>query len=178
MILLGFSVGGKFSSHTIADFAPVFPASSAYVSPVNPDEVRSISPGSYAWLTINSRARLYLRSGAYYFQGLQVEPGATVHFGSTNGPVRIFVKDSLMHKGAFSGDPTAILIGYVGSAAVHLEGKFLGTLIAPSAFVNVPGRNIVGGNEVTGEGTIYAKYIELHQDALWVHRPFTQKWLP
>jgi hypothetical protein len=167
-----------FQSHNLSNFAPVFPATRSPINPIPPDFITSINPGSYQWLTINARAYVWLYSGDYYFDGFQTEPTSVVRFATAQGPVRIFVKSSFMHKGKFEGDPESILVGYTGSNWINLEGKMLGTLIAPNGYLNVQGRNIVGTTEVTGEGALYAKYVELHQDALWVHRPFKYKWIP
>jgi hypothetical protein len=167
-----------FQPHSLNGLAPVFSQNSVALDPLPPDQARSLGSGSYKWLTINSRSQLYLSAGTYYFLGFQTEPVSVAHFDTASGPIRIFVRDVLMHKGVFDGDPTAILLGYVGSNSVNLEGKMMGTLVAPNGRLNVQGRNVYNGTQVTGEGALYARYVELHQDTLWVHRHFPYNWMP
>lgn len=145
-------------------------------APLQSGYSHTLAPGAYQQVTLNSNAHLYLGTGTYYFDGLQTEPGSVVHFDTTAGPIRLVVRDFLMHKGSFEGDPRGILVGLLAETTVNLEGKLVGTLVANRAFVNIQGRN-VHFQEASHQGAIFARGIELHQEAVFQHVPFESTWM-
>lgn len=137
----------------------------------------ALPPGNYGSLVVNGGATVELDAGEYYFRILQTEPHADLVIDTSGGPTRLFVVDTLMHKGHIVADPSAVFLAYLGEADLHLEGELNGTLVAPRAFVNVQSRNVGFGN-ISHSGAIYARAIELHQDTLFQHRYFPYGWEP
>ena len=70
---------------------------------LGPAEKKHLSPGSYGDLSVKSNARLYLTSGEYFFDQVQIEPQATIVTESSDGPVELYVSQGFTFRGVVSG---------------------------------------------------------------------------
>ena len=96
----------------------------------------TLAPGYYESLSIEGDARVTLPSGEYYFDQLHIGPRATLVLDDGGGPISIYVREKLETEGAWEheGDEVARLtLVYLGANDVQLHREFQGTLIAPSA---------------------------------------------
>lgn len=134
----------------------------------------NLAPGNYGTLIAEGES-ITLTSGDYYFNSLQIEPRVRVVVNTDEGPVRVFIRESFMHKGRFEGAADSIFIAYLGEEDIHIEGRLKGTLVAPRAFVNLQSGNIVN-SEVSHEGAVFAEAIELHQGAVFAQVPYRHDW--
>jgi len=134
---------------------------------LDPDVVRSASPGAFAAVTVNPRAQLTLGSGTYFFKSLDVEATGQLILANTNGPVVIYVRDTLTLHGAlnYRGVAGDMLLGYLGTSSVDIDTTFVGTLVAPSANV----RFGVGGTPHIGSA--FAKFIRVDPDVKFNFAP-------
>ena len=120
--------------------AVAFPPSHAGAVVVGPGQTRTLTPGAYGALTVQSRATLSLSTGTYYFDSLDVEPQATLSCSSKAGQIVIYVKDNVIFRGTIAEHtaPTPrLFLGVVGTSSVAIEAPFKGTLVAPNAPINL-----------------------------------------
>ena len=107
------------------------------VTPITLQSGQSQSPlpGAYGAVVVNSGATLSLSAGIYRFTSLQVEPQGNLRLDEAGGAVFIYVQDTLLFKGnqvQVNGDGR-VFVGVFGSDAVSLQAPFRGTVVAPSA---------------------------------------------
>ncbi|HTQ04422.1 MAG TPA: kelch repeat-containing protein [Polyangiaceae bacterium] len=160
------------SIDSLSSFTVTFPAPGAPV-PVGPNQNQTLAPGSYGDVHIYGNSTLFLSSGAYYFQSFFVEPKATVVINSRSGPVRIFSKNSLTFRGAFTGQSAGtprVLLGYMGTTQASIDSGIDGTVVAPNSKLLLP--------SVVHNGAFYAKEIEVQAGATVNYVPFGFPWLP
>lgn len=127
---------GYVPEHDI-DWALAFPSAQPGLMLEPQDPPVALSPGSFGNVTLKSNAQLYLESGVYYFQKLWLEPGAKILLDDSEGPVVIYVSNTLLSRGnilALDGEPN-VLIAYFGNQDVYLESDLTASVIAPSAKV-------------------------------------------
>src|SRR5205814_10216513 len=77
---------------------------------------------------------------AFYFETLSVAAGGTLRIDTGGGPMSINVLTTLLLAGQQSfrwGDPSALTLVYLGTAATTLSQAFAGTLFAPRAALTV-----------------------------------------
>ncbi|HYP99040.1 MAG TPA: PQQ-binding-like beta-propeller repeat protein [Polyangiaceae bacterium] len=101
---------------------------------------KSLSPGQYGAVTLNSQSTLTLTAGTYYLKSLDIESQATVKLDQATGPVIIYVESTLISRGAIvslTADPPDLLIVYLGTSPFLLETLFNGALVAPSTTVTL-----------------------------------------
>ncbi len=131
--------------------------------PVNlePDQQRSLVPGSFASVAVKSRSTLTLASGTYFFTSIAMEPQAIL---KVNGPVTIEVRDNATFRGTVVGQtnaPAPVALRYRGTATLGLETGWYGSVLAPNAAA------IIGGYQsATLRGQILARTIELRPDVV------------
>jgi DNA-binding protein YbaB len=144
-----------------------FPTTSATIE-LEPSQTQTAAPGSYRKLVVKQNAQANLSAGVYYFLDLQLEPGGKVSIHASAGPVVIYVKNSLIFRGAFvdsaAGFPR-VFVGYVGSATAVVESKYRGTLSAPYAKISI-------STIQSHEGAFHGRDIEVQPDTQICHRPF------
>jgi hypothetical protein len=131
-------------------------------------ERRTLAPGSYGALTVQPTATLTLTAGTYYFQSVDFEAQAAVALDDRNGPIHLYVANSLIYRASVSDSankPERILIGFVGTAPVSIEAPFVGTLVAPAARVTV--------GSFSHRGAFFAKGLELLPAATVVAQAFS-----
>ncbi|HLK35739.1 MAG TPA: hypothetical protein VKU41_03230, partial [Polyangiaceae bacterium] len=94
------------------------------------------TPGTYDGVVVLPGSSLYLQSGTYFFQSLDLEPGANLFVDSRQGPVFLYVINSLLFRGneigADSGKPE-LFLAFLGTCEVDLEAPFNGVFLAPNA---------------------------------------------
>jgi hypothetical protein len=147
------------------DHAPVFdppaslswtvtyPTGSGPSYTMNSGQTRTLAPGLYGSLLLNSGGKLNLSSGTYYVTSLDMEAASTLTLDQTNGPVIIYEATTLILRGAInttSGDSPDLLLGYLGTSPIYVESVFSGAIIAPSAALTL--RRVTG----THTGYFYA----------------------
>ncbi|HET7542785.1 MAG TPA: hypothetical protein VFK05_23095, partial [Polyangiaceae bacterium] len=138
---------------------------------VGNDATRTLSPGDYAAVSLGARAVLALSTGDYRFDSLATQLPSTLRLTTTAGPVRIFVRNTFSWNStvtAAAGDPTKLLLGYVGSAAITVNTPFTGTLLSPNAAVTLP----TGSSPHSG--AFFAKTLSTQPDVVVTTRPFQQ----
>lgn len=107
---------------------------------LNPDQVRTLEPGTYLDWSFKSRSKVTLRSGVYVVKSLMVEPQTQLIIDDSAGPVQIYVQGSFTFRGAVSSKrqrAPELLIGLAGAGPVLLDAPFNGVLVAPNAPVSV-----------------------------------------
>lgn len=127
-------------SVSAASFAPFswsvdFPAGNWSTVNLEPDTQKTIGPGSFAAVSVKSRSTLHLRSGAYYFASLTLEPDATLALDASNGTVTIYVRDDLTFRGTVTGVTRAsdLVLASFGTNMVPVESSLRGTILVPNA---------------------------------------------
>ncbi len=168
------TVNGKLTAQT-----PISIRQAGALKATYPDENRgdvlgipllttTLTPGRYnnALAVLNSTLRF--TAGKYYFNKLETALGGTLDIDSTNGPVEIYVTESLTHLGEQRGRASQFLLGYFGTADVALKGSFSGSVIAPNATIWM-------GHLPFGilQGTFYARSVQVFGGANVVHVPTT-----
>ncbi|HEX2873525.1 MAG TPA: C-type lectin domain-containing protein [Polyangiaceae bacterium] len=149
-----------------------FPTTNAGVVYRGPDLTTPfpVKPGAYSSVDIQSRSRIKLESGTYYFDSFNSEPQAEILLDRSQGPIFIYVKNTFRYHGAFvngGGQPGNVLVGVLGTANVDLQAGFVGTMIAPNAQIDVR-RPIVGQHQ----GAFFGKRIEVFSFSNVLHLPF------
>ena len=130
------------------------PEFSAGVEPisVNLDEFVILPPGNYGMFYANARSKVTLSSGSYTFQSFFTEPDVNFTFDMTSGPVSLAVAGNVRFgdRNRFAiigGAPNEISWKIAGSSVkLGTDGLYFGSIIAPSAYVDIPSRShLVGG---------------------------------
>lgn len=102
--------------------------------------VAAPSPGVYDAVVVNAGSSLYLSSGTYFLQSLDLEPGANLFVDSRSGAVFLYVASSIIFRGTESSVDSsvpALFTGYSSSNAAILEAPYQGIFIAPNATVHL-----------------------------------------
>lgn len=132
---------------------------------LNSEDTKSLVPGNYGALTLNSRSMLHLSTGTYTFASLNVNSWSTVSFACMDGPVKIYVKDAVN-----LGDHSTLLRDcadvpgnfwlFVRNGGVNLgpDNLFRMRVVAPDASVTV-------GSRVEFHGSIWARQINVEPDS-------------
>ena len=135
---------------------------------LQPRATRTLAPGSYGVVTVQPTAKLTLTAGTYFFQSLDFESQALVSLDDRNGPISLYVANSVIYRGAVSdtaNKPNNILLGFAGTAPVAVEAPFIGTFVAPSARVTV--------GSLSHRGAFFAKGLEILPGATLVAQAFS-----
>lgn len=132
----GSSVGGVTTEHAALTFADLsacvetFAGAGADVQ-LEPDQARSITPGTYGNVSIKSRAVLTIAPGVYRFQSLDLEPQARINISGT-GAVSLLVNGSVIWRGTASGP---LVLGIFNANTTYIESAFAGIILQPSGSV-------------------------------------------
>lgn len=163
---------------------PVFPAFNPTFTggrsvTVNPTpesgSVVTLAPGQYGAVTVFSRGQLILSNGTYSFTSLDLEPQALlVTPSATVETAQLFVRDSIIYRGSTvtaTGQAAPLFLGYAGTSSptVTIESPFKGTIIAPTAQLNLQSLN--GTGVYTGE--FFANQVILSPHTTVNSNPFT-----
>jgi hypothetical protein len=162
-----------FSTHTFEfplNMPSAFPAGQNF----GPDDMSArLTPGSYGDVPVFSRSKLTLAAGEYTFKSLKLEPQTELVLENGNAPVFLYVKDELRYHGKISEQASGelvgnFLVGYFGTNTMTLEKPFIGTLIAPSATIELSTVTSPPGHQ----GAFFGKRVEVRPDVVVTHRPF------
>jgi len=141
---------------------------------LEPDQIRSLTTGVYGQMRVASRSKLVLGPGTYYFQGIQLEPGATLELQNGSAPVKLYVQGDVTLRGTVVQQATAsneLLIVTFSQNGAFIESALNCTLAAPHGKVS-----LAGG--LLHRGAVFAKNIELHQGSTLERRPFAHPLTP
>ena len=158
---------------TVISRTVTFPSEITTLPPIQPDQTPPpLAPGAYDSISIGSRSTLNLSSGTYYINSLDVEPQATLRFDKSNGPVYLYVRNSLIYRGSMSdangGSDANVLVGYFGTNEVFLEAPFVGTFVAPNGKLHL---KTVGSAGHTG--AFFGQRVEIDPDVTVHHHAFS-----
>lgn len=169
----GVSVGGGLYPHqklatTLQTWKVTFPASSTDLR-VEPDRRASLVPGAYASVSVASRSALWVSSGTYYLDSLEIEDGGTVVLDGT-GPFVFYVRSKLELKGPIASPPSSsqptLLVGFAGSQDVFIRAAFNGTLVAPNSRLTLAD---IGSN--VHRGAFFARDLDVQSSVHIIHAP-------
>lgn len=160
-------IDGALTEHAVLTppqsfgFTVTLPASGPVVD-LQPGASQALPPGSYAAVSVKSGAVLSLSAGNYYFDSLTVEPTAKLSLGTMTEPTFIYLRTTLLYKGTITGTNVApnLFVGDFGTAAIFLEGPFLGTIVAPNADV------VLGITPNGHSGSFFGKTVQLRSTLL------------
>jgi hypothetical protein len=157
-----------FFTHEV-NVVPSFVMPSNFAAGVNlePDTLRSISPGAFVSLTVKSRASLSLAAGSYFVGSLDLEPSGKLRLANSTAPIEIHVLDQLNCKGDWLSELAApnVRLIYWGTNSTVIECSLpLISVVAPNAQVRIADRKTVG--------QVLAKGVELGADAVARAVPF------
>jgi hypothetical protein len=173
-------LGGEFPNSAITSvptqWTVGFPDTNQGDVILQPDQTRTLAPGAWGNLNVNSRSTVFLRSGTYYFQSVNTEPQARIMLDKTAGAIFIYVRNAFSLKGAFvsNGGPEGeVLVGYLGTSIAYIEVPLLGTIVAPNATVDLrrPPDNS------PHRGAVFAKGIHVLSNATVLRLPFSWTFL-
>lgn len=132
---------------------------------------QTLAPGARRNVHVFTGRTLTLNgSGVYHFEQLTLEPGSQLKLVAATGPVIVYVRSSLIFRGAMTGaSADNVLFAYLGTVSPAIETSFNGTIVSPSASVR-----LATGNSVHS-GSVLAKGVELDPGAQFTFQPFA-KW--
>jgi DNA-binding protein YbaB len=129
----------------------------------------TLKPGAYNNATI--KAALTLTAGTYTFETFDFEPQGTLTIDSRAGRVIVYVHGgNLIFRGkqvSASGRPN-FLLGYFGTSMVAVGAAFTGTMVAPTALIDLATIGAPGYS-----GAFFAKDIDAHPDSTITFVPYT-----
>lgn len=113
---------------------------------IEPDQTQELACNSaYGDIAVKARSHLKLRScgvsgSSFFFQSLSLEPESVLEVDNSQGPVRIYIRDGFLFRGATVESAPSIgniLFAYAGTNTVPIESPWRGVLIAPQASVTM-----------------------------------------
>ena len=153
--------------------AVTFPGTNQGNKTVAPSGTLTLAPGAFADVTVNGGATLFLSTGTYFFNNLDIEPGAKISCTSGSGQIVINIKTGLIFRGSIiekTGGRPKVFVGVFGTSAVSIEGPFTGTLMALTASVTIA---TINQQPTAHTGAFYAKDITVNPDNTITHFPFS-----
>jgi hypothetical protein len=116
-----------------------FPTQNAGGFNLEPGATGALGPGAFGAVVVKSNAKLKVGTGSYLMDSLDLEPQSTLALNTTAGPIVFYVRTSVILRGNITSttDARDFTLVYLGSAALAVEAPFNGTVVAPSAQVNV-----------------------------------------
>jgi hypothetical protein len=116
-----------------------FPTQNAGGFNLEPGATGALGPGAFGPVVVKSNAKLKVSTGSYLMESLDLEPQATLALNTTSGPIVFYVRTSVILRGNITTttDARDFTLVYLGSTALAVEAPFSGTIVAPSAQVNV-----------------------------------------
>jgi hypothetical protein len=97
-------------------------------------------PGVYDAVVVNAGSSLFLSSGTYFMNSLDVESGANLFIDSQNGPVFVYLASSIIFRGQereANGGVPSLFVGYFGTSQAILESPYAGVFLAPNATLHL-----------------------------------------
>jgi hypothetical protein len=138
----GATIGGldanpSFTPPTILSWNAVIPLTDGAAVTLGPSQSIVIAPGNYGAIALGPNAALTLSSGTYTAASLSTQPNATITVDDTNGPVFVYLRGPLAHKGAItsiSGNTPQLLL--VATRA-DVSGVWAGTMLVTAGDANI-----------------------------------------
>jgi hypothetical protein len=135
---------------------------------LEPNQQATMAPGRYGAVSVKSGSTIFLRTGAYYIDSLQLEPQSTVQLDDAQGAVEIYVKDSFgFFRGQIlnnGGPQPELLVVVFGGGTTYVEAPFRGAIVSPAGSIVL---GVVTGGH-TGE--FLGHDVELRPGALVTQR--------
>jgi hypothetical protein len=117
---------------------------------IAPDTAKTLAPGNFGAMTINTRASVTLTAGTYNFASLVIEPNAKLTLNTSSGPIVINVQGALVLKQQITYVASApAKITWYSNTSIDVEPQqlpaFPGTLISPNGRLYIASQNIIQG---------------------------------
>jgi DNA-binding protein YbaB len=131
---------------------------------------RTVQPAYYSSIQLGSNSQLTVTAGVYFTDSLDVEPGAVIIVNASAGPVVLWIKKTLIFKGALRDAANVfprIWVGYLGSDPVSLTTPFQGSIVAPKATLTLP--TVDTPRHI---GSFHALNLQVGPGQTICHRPF------
>jgi hypothetical protein len=176
----GATVGSGYANSSVRfpnllNFSITIPSGTTNIE-AQQGQSKTAAPGTYNRLTAYSGGTIYLASGTYYVQSLDIEPQGVLAVNMSGGPIYLYVANSVIYRGTIlltGGVASNLFIGYMGTQFVALEVPFTGTFVAPKASLAIGPVN--GGGLFVGG--FFAKDIEVRPDVEVRGAAFAHVWL-
>jgi hypothetical protein len=167
------SVTGSVTEHT--DFATqditytvTFPPVSNGPVRLEPNTQATLAPGRYGAVNVKAGSTIFLRTGAYYIDSLQLEPQSTLQLDDAQGAVEIYVSGSFdFFRGQIlnnGGPQPELLVVVFGNSTTYVEAPFRGAIVAPAASIVL---GVVTGGHI---GAFLGRNVELRPGAVVTQR--------
>jgi hypothetical protein len=135
---------------------------------LEPNQQATMAPGRYGVVSVKSGSTIFLRTGVYYIDSLQLEPQSTVQLDDAQGAVEIYVKDAFdFFRGQIlnnGGPQPELLVVSFGSGTTYVEAPFRGAIVSPSGKIVL---GVVTGGHI---GEFLGHDVELRPGALVTQR--------
>jgi DNA-binding protein YbaB len=152
--------------------AVTFPGTNQGDKTVAPGGMLTLAPGAFGNVTVNAGATLFLSTGTYFFNNLDIEPNAKISCTSGSGQIVVNVKVGLTFRGSIiekTGGRPKFFMGVFGTSAVSLEGPFTGTFMALTASLTLATLT----SPAVHTGAFYARDITVNPDNTITYFPFS-----
>ncbi len=129
----------KSFTTTTSTSSVTFPTTNAGGFDLEPGATGRLGPGSYGAVAVKSRSTFHVSTGSYLIESLDLEPQSTLTLDTTSGPIVFYVRSSVILRGTITSitDARDFTLIYLGTTPLAVEAPFNGTIVAPSAQVNV-----------------------------------------
>jgi len=138
-----------------------FPGSNGGDVSLEPTDKRTLAPGAYGNLVV--KGVLTLKAGTYTFETFDLESQGTLTIDSSAGRVIVHVHGGNL---IFRGKQTSVsgranfFLGYFGANMVVVGAPFTGTLVAPTALIDLATITAPGYS-----GAFFGKDIDVHPNS-------------
>jgi hypothetical protein len=116
-------------------------------------------PNVYDAVVVNANSSLFLSTGTYFFQSLDLESSSKLFVDSSHGPVFVYIASAIIYRGA-EKDPNgaipSLFVGYFGTTQAVLESAYNGVFLAPNAPLHLQ-----NPQPTTNIGTFYAQSVQV-----------------
>jgi|GEM_PF-5057166 len=145
-----------------------FPVASVPDVVVKAGQSRVLAAGAYSTIKVRAGGKVALAAGSYYLGTLVVDEGGEVTVPGGSTPVTLYVKTLLRLQGMFAGapSPAPVLLAYLGSQPVNIEGRIAASVLAPNAAVSLDARCSL-------TGAVFAKSLLVDDLVVLRHRAFS-----
>jgi hypothetical protein len=123
---------------------------------LNAQDSAEPAPATYDAVELHSGSTMYLRTGTYYFQSLDMHSGADLVVDSRQGPVVLYVLSTIAFRGvekSIEQDIPRLILEYLGTADAILTAPFEGIFLAPNAGLHLD--NATPSQPIVNDGTFY-----------------------
>ncbi len=129
----------KSFTTTTSTSSVTFPTTNAGGFDLEPGATGRLGPGSYGPVAVKSRSTFHVSTGSYLMESLDLEPQSTMTLDTTSGPIVFYVRTSVILRGTITSttDARDFTLIYLGSTTLAVEAPFAGTIVAPSAQLNL-----------------------------------------